>query len=461
VTPTTPAPAIEGIVALPGRLEPWMQSVLADHDALSRLLEEHGSPVNLIDPTRLADHAAELVAAAATRQVELRIFFARKANKALALVDAALAAGHGVDVASQRELEQVLELLPRHGALPDRVIVSAAVKPRALLELCVRSGVTVSVDNADELALLRAVARSEQCAVDVVLRLAADVPHAPPSRFGQDAAAIRRLLAEPETWRDLRLVGLHFHLHGYAAADRGVALDQSLDLVEAAQALGHAPKFIDIGGGVPMAYLDGPDGWDELWRREQGGDHLTWRDRPMGPVYPVWQSPVRGDWLLDVLDHPAAERSLAERVRAVGVRLHAEPGRALLDGCGITVARVEFRKEQADGRWLVGLAMNRTQCRSAADDFLVDPVLVPAPGAPRTPAGEGYLVGAYCIEAELLTWRRLRFPQGAAVGDLVAFVNTAGYQMHILESASHQIPLARNVIRQPNGDWQLDAIDGP
>ncbi len=74
---------------------------------------------------------------------------------------------------------------------------------------------------------------------------------------------------------------------------------------------------------------------------------------------------------------------------------------------------------------------------------------------------EGYLVGAYCIERELLTWRRLRFPHGVAVGDIVVFPNTAGYLMHILESASHQIPLARNLVLRRAGEPFLDAIDAP
>jgi len=37
-------------------------------------------------------------------------------------------------------------------------------------------------------------------------------------------------------------------------------------------------------------------------------------------------------------------------------------------------------------------------------------------------------------------------------------VNTGGYLMHILESASHQIPLARNVVRCDAG-FTLDPID--
>ena len=93
----------------------------------------------------------------------------------------------------------------------------------------------------------------------------------------------------------------------------------------------------------------------------------------------------------------------------------------------------------------------------------MDPLLIGAGANPdaggRTAAIEGYLVGAYCIERELLTWRRMRFPHGVAVDDIVVFPNTAGYLMHILESSSHQIPLARNLLLDGDGTAQLDAID--
>jgi len=72
---------------------------------------------------------------------------------------------------------------------------------------------------------------------------------------------------------------------------------------------------------------------------------------------------------------------------------------------------------------------------------------------------EAYLVGAYCIERELLTWRRLSFPDGVEVGDIVIFPNTAGYLMHLLESSSHQLPLARNLIVTSTDAPYLDPID--
>ena len=54
-------------------------------------------------------------------------------------------------------------------------------------------------------------------------------------------------------------------------------------------------------------------------------------------------------------------------------------------------------------------------------------------------------MGAYCIEDEVIIRREMHFPEGVESGDIIAIPNTAGYFMHILESASHQIPLARNV----------------
>ena len=102
------------------------------------------------------------------------------------------------------------------------------------------------------------------------------------------------------------------------------------------------------------------------------------------------------------------------------------------------------------------------QCRSGSDDFLVDPILIRPQASSATIATgpiEGYLVGAYCIERELLTWRRLSFPRGVAVGDIVIFPNTAGYNMHLLESTSHQLPLARNLVLTPTDSPYLDPID--
>jgi len=143
-----------------------------------------------------------------------------------------------------------------------------------------------------------------------------------------------------------------------------------------------------------------------------------------------------------------------------GIQLRCEPGRSLLDGCGLTLSEVAFTKQRSDGANLVGLHMNRTQCRSTSADFLVDPLLVRASGrhAPERSPYSGFLVGAYCIEEELILRRRFEFPHGVSKGDIIAFPNTGGYLMHIIESASHQLPLAKNVILEGR-HAVLDDID--
>jgi diaminopimelate decarboxylase len=460
-----PRSGCAGVVPLTGRLEAWELDLCRHPDVLRDWLELYGSPLNVLDPRPLRRNAAELLDVGGRHGVDLRIFFARKANKCLALVDQATRLGLGVDVASEAELRQVLA----RGVPAADVVVTAAVKSAALLEACVANGVTVVIDNHDEYEQLAGTADRSGKPATVALRLAPILAGRLPTRFGlsvQDAIAVAG-----NGGGALSVSGVHFHIDGYAAADRVSAAAAALDLVDALRDHGHTPGFLDIGGGIPMSYVDSAEEWDRFWSEHRRGLHgerapITFEGHSLGNVYPFHQGPVQAAWLDQVLGSEIVmsgrRRSLAEAIRESGLHLRCEPGRSLLDGCGMTAARVAFRKRRGDGTWLVGVEMNRTQCRSGSDDFLVDPLLIrPQMSATTRPTGpiEAYLVGAYCIERELLTWRRLSFPDGVEVGDIVIFPNTAGYLMHFLESSSHQVPLARNLIVTPPGAPYLDPID--
>jgi diaminopimelate decarboxylase len=430
------------IAPLTARIEPWMSSACSKPKMLARWVDDHGSPLNLIHPGPMARNAAELAAAADALDVRFEIFFARKGNKSLALVDEAHRLGLGIDVASDCELSQTLS----RGFPPQRVIVTAAVKPPALLRSCLDQSVTVVLDNDDELQQLLAMAGDRQ--TPVAVRLAPTPPAGrTPSRFGFEFGAALEAASQ------VRVSGVHFHLNGYDAEERVAAITESLQLIDALRARGHSPTFLDIGGGNPVNYISSATQWHQFWD-EHRLEPTTFERHPLARVYPYHQQPVGGEWLTRVLEPVAGELNR----RHLTVR--CEPGRALLDGCGMTIARVQFRKRRADGEWLIGVEMNRTQCRSGSDDFLVDPlVLQPHESAPRTEPIEGFLVGAYCIERDLLSWRRLSFSNGIAVGDLIVFPNTAGYLMHLLESRAHQMPLAANLVVPLDAPPFIDPID--
>lgn len=469
-----------GLAPLDARLEAWQTSWLATPGALHRLVERHGSPVNLLHVPPFERNAERLRTVARMHEVPFRLFFARKANKALAFVDAARELGSGLDTASLEELEQALD----HGFAPEDVVVTAAVKSRPLLELAARHGVTVALDGAGEArSLARVAAEVASGPVPVALRLSGFHHRGEKlfSRFGFDVDLVddevSALWDEPAVADHLAVRGLHFHLDGYDPDQRVSALGRCLELVETLRAAGHGIAFVDMGGGLPVRYLESRDQWDDFWRRldrsllgdappityrNHGLGRFADRNRVVGEAnsYPYHQDLDAPAWLDQVLDE------VADDVRRLGLELRAEPGRSLLDGSGMTVARVEQVKDHPAGHRTAVVAMNRTQCRTGSDDFLVDPLLVPDPAGGDRPVEPDrpptYLLGAYCIENDVLSWRALDFPSGIRPGDLVAWPNTAGYFMHFLESRSHQLPLAKNVVvpATPEADAvRLDAID--
>lgn len=457
-TPVEPL-LVHGTVPLRARWERWMRELVEKPQHVSALTSRYGSPVNVLNPAPLRHNAQELLDAGASHGVETQVFFARKANKALCFVDAARNAGLGVDVASENELRQVLD----RAVAPERIILSTAIKTDGLLRLAVSRGVTISCDSRAESRRIAAIARDLDTTAHVAPRLAPDPDSLPPTRFGERLPAWR----QAEWPQELRVVGVHVHLHGYSEADRRTALAEAIALIEHARALGQPAGFIDIGGGVPMSYLESREQWENYLERIASqragtGEPFTWKADPLSNTYPFWQEPTRGQWLDQLLSgevpgYGTAGTALRER----DIALHLEPGRSLLDGCGVILAEVSFLKERSDGLPLIGVAMNRTQCRTAADDILLDPLLVPTAGPVKDISREprtGFVVGAYCIEDEVILRRELDFPDGIAVGDTLAIPNTAGYFMHILESASHQIPLARNVYFD-GGEWVPDDID--
>lgn len=462
---------------------PWLASLRADPARVNELIERWGSPLHLHRPDVLPTNARPYFEAAATHGVDLDLFFARKANKALAYVEVAAESRLGVDVASETELQQCLAL----GIEGPRIVVTAAVKSPSLLRRAAGSGACVVIDHPAEIPTLREMARAlptDDGPTEIALRLRGFplLRGRHNSRFGIDLDEIPRVVDSlVEAHRDgLHTVGLHFHLDGYDALDRAEALDRSIHLAEALRHRGLPIRFIDMGGGFPTSYTARAADWNAFLTaldRALLGDRpsITFGNNGFGrfategalvgrpAVYPHHQSLTGREWMDRILSHrPAASGStLAESLVALGLQLRAEPGRALLDGCGATLARVEFVKPGQGSTVFVGVAMNSSNCRSRKSPLLTDPLLISHSHDTVGEPAEGFVVGAYCAEDDLISPRLLRFADGIAAGDVLAFPNTAGYYMHFVESRSHQFPLPLNVVLGPRGEAALDAIDHP
>ena len=467
----------ENVPAITPKSIPWLENLNADPSALQALTAEYGSPLHLHHVAPFTDNVAELVDAAQATGVDLDVYFARKANKALCYVHAAVGAGIGIDLASGEELDQAL----RSGADPARLVVTSAIKPDDLLRTCLDHGVLVALDNHDEAVRYATMARGVGRRAPVAVRLSNfDFEHdrSGPSRFGFDIGDPDLVERIARYANDLDVDGLHFHLDGYAAGDRVEALAATMRLHDRLVQRDIAIGFIDMGGGFPMTYTDRVDEWSSFWDtlddaltgqrppityRNDGYGQLVVDGRVVGPrlAYPHHQTPVGGSWLGEILRSTPADGeagTIARRLADRRLRLRCEPGRALLDGCGASIATVVHVKPLGDDL-LVALDMNSSNCRTQKSELMTDPYHVPLVRGGPAPC-TGYVTGAYCSESDLITRRLLRFGRPPARGDLVVFPNTAGYFMHFTESRSHQFPLPRNVVAPlDGGDWTLDDID--
>jgi diaminopimelate decarboxylase len=471
-----------GIPPMSARLEAWQVRFCSRPALIRDLVETHGSPLHLHHPGPFERNIEALRDVAVSRGLPMEVLFARKANRALVYVDRAVAIRAGVDTAGEEELIQSLA----RGVPPERMVSTAAIKTEALVRSCIDAGVPLVVDNRDELDRVARCAERRTTVASIMVRVSGFTSEGQRlvSRFGFDRTEVPDVGAECANGRMgrwLSVIGLHFHLDGYQASHRIDAIAQCLPLVDTLRAQGHPLDFLDIGGGVPISYVDDRTQWQQFQReleRALRGQRppITYRTHGLGlhrvngrpggalAVYPCHQRPVGSEWLEKVLDAPLAAEGdrVGSALRRRGLVLRLEPGRSVLDGCGLTVARVEHRKPLPDGTLAVGLCMNRSQCSTSKADHVVDPLLLPVgrDAVGRTPPVEGFLTGAYCTESDLITWRRLRFPLGVSRGDLVVFPNTAGYLMHFVESRSHQFPLARNLIVSPDlQDFRLDPVD--
>ncbi|MFI6468996.1 Y4yA family PLP-dependent enzyme [Streptomyces sp. NPDC050516] len=464
------------------RLEPRLASLLEATGFLHTLAGGLGSPLNVVLPDQIVENLASFRAVYRRHHLGGAVFFAHKANRSSALVRrlAATDAGAGMDVASVGELQHALGA----GFTPAQIMATGPKNPE-FLWLAARSGATVNVDGRGELDDLAAVVRRYGLPrVRVLLRLSS---FSSPgvrlltrqSRFGTPAGELDALLKAVERHQDaVEFTGIGYHLDTTSIDEKAVALEGCVLVMNECRSRGLEPRVIDAGGGFGVNYLADGAQWDryttQLTQAVMGNrEALTWSRHGYGlryeagtlrgglALYPAHR-PVAGERYLDaLLSHPAPSlgRTLAATLLESLCDLYTEPGRALVDQCGLTLARVLEVRRTAAGDRMVRLEANADDIGLEEHGVLMDPVLVPRPGT-RDPAMDSEPVGAYfagnlCLESDLITRRMVFLPRLPQPGDLLGFANTAGYCMDFsADQAQHQ-PVARKVAAwQEAGAWR-------
>lgn len=451
----------------------WMHKIMKEPELVHALFATYGSPMNILNPNSFAKNCTVFKEVFQQHQVKAQLFYARKANKAKAFVKRALLENIGVDTASERELEQSLAL----GGDGDHLVLTSAIKTEKQICMALQHQVPIIIDNHDECILINNLAQELDCKARVGFRLSGFSVDGEKlySRFGFDIDEVEDYLmthvGEDKKLSRFKVEGLHFHLDGYSTHQRSEALLECIELIKRLKDKGFSFRFIDMGGGILINYLESKAEWldfDARLKESLKGETspITFNNNGLGywledgiikgerKTYPYYNEINSGKFLTKILEYSDKdENSIASLLRNQNLEIRIEPGRSLVNQSGITMAKVVHRKKDAKGQWLVGLEMNMSQMMSSSADFMLDPYVMYADlNEDKTDAVEVYFTGAYCLERDVLLKRKISLPKLPEINDVVVFVNTAGYMMHFFETQAHLFELATNLVYNEKSD---------
>ncbi|MBI2253258.1 MAG: diaminopimelate decarboxylase [Proteobacteria bacterium] len=374
---------------------------------VSRIAAEVGTPFYCYSTAKLTDNFKNFEAALGG--LNAKLYFSCKANSNQAVIKTLANLGAGADVVSVGEMYRALK-----AGIPAGEVVFAGVgKTRTEMAEALKAGIyQFNVESPGELRALNEVALSLGKRAPVALRINPDVDaktHAKIStgksenKFGIDIDHAPAIYAEAAALPGIDVKGLACHIGSQLTdiAPYRHAFQKMSDLVKALRGKGHAVERVDLGGGIGITYRD--------------------------------------EQTISFSDYTNA---VAENFGNMGLKLEAEPGRAIVGNAGILVARVINVKEGVSRNFvIVDAAMNDLIRPTLYDAYhQIQPVRQPADDAPVTKVD---VVGPICETGDQFAEQRPLSP--LVTDDLVVFREAGAYGA-VMSSTYNTRPLLPEVL---------------
>lgn len=369
---------------------------------LSDLALTYGTPLYVLDEATIrATCGAYREALRSAYPGPSLAVYASKANSSLAITALVASEGLGLDAVSEGELLTAL----RGGMPAERIVLHGNNKSLRELQLAVKEGVTVVVDNWLDLEHLASIAPSHPSPVRLMVRFTPGIEchtheyirtgHLD-SKFGFDPDQLETVLRHLTSCPWALVDGLHAHI-GSQIFELQPHRDLAGVMAEAlamARAMGHLCRDLNVGGGLGIRYVSS--------------------DSP--PTIQRWVEVVAG--------------AVAEACHQRGLdlpRLLCEPGRSLIGPAGLTLYTLGSRKVIPEGRTYLavdgGMSDNP---RPITYQSAYTAVLADRPQSPgEDQADTVTLAGKHCESGDVVL--RNLFLDRPETGDVLVVFGTGAY----------------------------------
>jgi len=411
--------------------------------AASELLERFGSPLVVgVEDTLLRNFDRIQEAFATAWPGPSAILYAIKSNNTLAFRHLLSRAGAGGDCFGLGELRATLD----SGADPARIALNGSDKSPELILIAVMHGVTINIDDAEEIDMIADAAAQSGKRARVNLRLKI-LPEAlgpymggSTQRHGQGIASAKRakwglspasatevatrLLQMPSI--DLAGFSVHIgHLSNRPEAFAAIAAEFGAAVLEISTALGLRPRILDLGGG---------------WAREREPEQ---RGAPVDRVTIETQATAAADALAFALG------PLADPANGPLPELWLEPGRYISGNAQVLLATVGSVKEDCGYRWVnVDISTNDLM-RIETGSFEYD--ILPASRMHDTPTASQEIVGSTCFRSVIGAGRNL---PSLGRGDVLAVLD-AGMYAEVFSTQFNSVPRPAAVLIGTGGEVEI------
>jgi len=454
-----------------------IEETLSDENKIHEWMRAFGSPLNLIYPQAVVDNLSQFQKVFWSHKIKGEIFYAYKANKSVAILKQLAVSNAKVDVASEKELQKVLSA----GFVGQR-IEATGPKNNSFIRLALLHNVVLNVNSPQE---LETIIRLRQqlgmtSSTPVFIRLKefnsskVDIVQKD-AKFGFSIEEAKKTIEKLKDSKDIEFYGFSFHLPTISEQERIVAIEQSLTLTLEAIKVGLTPRGINIGGGFSANFLKDEREWHDYISAikdsliDPNRPSMSWNQSGLG--YWAEKGKIRGsakfsDFYRSYDQFEELDKVLEAKAPTFGIvnqflqenmlTLFIEPGRSLLDQAGVTLARVVSINTSLKSETVVFLDMNRSHMNSIELEFMSDPVVIGSKNRASKSATDGvFLSGNLCLPHDFICRRKIFFKEELEPGDILAFINTAGYFMDFTESETIQHPMAYKIAIH-SSTWSLD-----
>ena len=442
--------------------------LLKNKKRLIALKNLHEGPVHIIFPHIMNKNINRFKEIFSELGLQVKIHYAHKTNKSITFLQEAYKAGINIDVASKSELVNALS-----AGFTGKMISCTGPKNTSFLRLAIQHDCLISLDCLSELEEIVEISTIYQNKkVNILIRLnnfelkdrnvSTYI-----SKFGITQDQLTQCYSIIRSNKQIVLKGFQLHRDEKTSEIKSRYIENLISIMEDALQQGFPVEILNTGGGYRELEIAQYQDWQSYieniqakmlnneptntWMNFNYGMNLNEAHKVSGSEKAKARIKNIKDRALLVESFNNDEirgRKLADIVRDFGFSVMIEPGYALVQHAGVTIVSILSVKQIANGDCLIVLNANALNFSWHMPEMVADPVLIAK--EENNVEFEGYIVGNLCRETDIIMKRKICFPTTPQVGDLLVFINTAGYTSDFEDATPIQHPAGKKFVAIPN-----------